>query len=76
VLVFIGAVPERIMKKAESIVSSHGLCVGDGWRKITSLQGWYSYRLNKNYRLLRSINGYEAVCNHDNYQKKIRGLTS
>jgi hypothetical protein len=70
----VGAVPKRIMKKADIIVSSHNLCIGNGWKKITGLQGWFSYRLNNNYRLLRSSDGYQIVCNHDIYQKKIQRL--
>lgn len=68
-LIFAGPVPERLKEKAFLTVHSS---YATGWKKIAGLQSYFSFRLNNNYRILRSENGRVLVCNHDIYEKKIR----
>jgi hypothetical protein len=75
-LKFEGSVPERIRMKANSIVSSLPIRIGNGWKKVVGLDGWFSYRLNNNYRVLCSGGGNSVVSNHDIYLKTIRKLKS
>lgn len=73
-LIFAGQIPDKLKLKAHSIVSNPALRVGHGWKKISGLRDWFSYRLNDNYRLMRTHSGPFLACNHDLYERKIKTL--
>ena len=71
---FAGPIPDNVKNRALTVVSSRILRTGTGWKKGSGLKYWYSFRLNSNYRVLRSIEGSIFVSNHDLYEKKIKKL--
>jgi hypothetical protein len=73
-LISSGPIPGRILEKARRLLDANSYGAGLGWKKITRINGWYSYRLNMNYRLLKCLDGPMYVCKHDVYEKKIRRL--
>jgi hypothetical protein len=75
-LIVSGPVPARILRKARKVLKSDQLRQGEGWKKISRICGWYSYRLSIKYRLLRSCDGPSYVCKHEIYEKQIRKINA
>jgi len=71
-IVFAGPIPNHIRNKAFFVLDHH--TAQKGWRKIHSLGRYFSFRLNRNYRIIRTADGNFIVCNHDLYEKKIKTI--
>jgi len=69
-----GYVPNRIRIKAEEILEHFSFkCIK--MKKITSLPGYFSLKLNKNYRLILSVcMNLAFVSCHDKYEHIIKVL--
>jgi len=72
-IVLISAVPDNISGKAMRVLKSFGKS-NRGWKKVSGLSNFISYRLSRNYRILMSINGLAFIGNHDDYSLKIKIL--
>lgn len=75
-IICISHVPDNVLIKAESIVSSDNFFNAKwiGWKNISSLPGYFSCKLTNKYRLLFSKSGLIFVGNHDAYENKIKKL--
>ncbi|WP_027361568.1 hypothetical protein [Halodesulfovibrio aestuarii] len=66
-----GAVPNRIVQKAEKILLMQ-TSKQIRRKKISRSKGCFSLRLSRNYRLLFLPTGSAIICSHDNYQRRIK----
>lgn len=71
-ILFAGPIPVHIRKKAFFVLEENH--IDAGWRKVSGLKKHFSYRLNRNYRIIKGGNENAIVCNHDLYEKKIKGI--
>lgn len=73
-ILFAGSIPNHIKNKAFLILDDNQNFLKDGWKKIRGLKTYFSYRLNKKYRILRQKKGGVLICNHSLYEKEIKNL--
>ena len=67
-------VPQRLLNKAVEIICLFLNSIRKGWKPLIGLKNvWYSFELNKNYRLLTDGNTFFIGC-HDAYENKIKNL--
>lgn len=72
--ILIGPIPGHIQEKAKRIISGSPFLPGAGWKKLKRLNGCYSFRLSKKYRLLCLHGKQTVVLDHDNYVRKINSF--
>ena len=72
-IVLMSSVPDNISGKAMKVLKSFGHS-NRGWKKVSGLSNFISYRLSRNYRILMSISGLVFIGNHDDYSLKIKIL--
>lgn len=67
-------IPQQFLNKAAKIIELFQKGVRHGWKKLAGLKnGFYSFRLSMNYRLLTDGITF-FVGSHDAYEFKIKNL--